>query len=194
MIKYKKLSDFYYFKHDSLTKDFCEHCIEKFKTDDRKKQGRTGIGVDLSIKQSTDINISQYDDWKAEDKIFYESLSKGLEEYRDFHKESLKWLNIEDYEDSGYQIQETLPGGFYTWHHDFYSEQTKSRFLTYIWYLNDIDKGGHTEFIDGTKIKPEAGKLFLFPSTWTFYHQGTKPLKQTKYICTGWIYVDTIFN
>mgnify|MGYP003330289874 CR=1 FL=1 len=99
--------------------------------------------------------------------------------------------DIKDYNDYGYQIQETLPDGFYDWHHDFFSTGKESRFLTYLWYLNTVEEGGHTEFIDGTKIKPEMGKLILFPAAWPFYHRGTKPIREKKYICTGWLYVDS---
>ena len=90
--------------------------------------------------------------------------------------------------DTGYQIQRTLPGEFYTWHNDFYYEQHKSRFLTFIWYLNDVYEDGYTEFIDGTKIEPRTGKMMIFPATWTYQHRGYPPKSETKYICTGWIY------
>lgn len=193
MTEYTKLSDFYYVSKDALSEEFCQHCIKKFKLDPNKTQGKTGGGVILDIKQSTDINISKFDIWKEEDQTFFDSLTKALNEYRDLHKRTLLWLNTDRYDDHGYQIQETVPGGFYKWHHDFFSTEKQARFLTYLWYLNTIDEGGHTEFIDGTKIQPETGKLIIFPAAWPFYHQGTPPVKQTKYICTGWVYLDSSF-
>lgn len=194
MTEYTKLSDFYYIKHNALSEEFCEQCIKKFKKDPNKIQGRTGGGVLPEIKQSRDINISEYDHWKEEDQVFFDSLNEAIAEYRKLHVSKLLWLNTDKYQDYGYQIQETLPGGFYKWHHDFFSKGSESRFLTYIWYLNDVNEGGHTEFIDGTKIKPETGKLILFPAAWPFYHQGTPPVKEKKYICTGWIYIETEFK
>lgn len=188
MTEYTKLSDFYYIKDNALSNEFCEHCIDKFKHDENKIQGKTGSGLILDIKQSMDLNISSYDDWKDEDDVFYNSLNAALYEYKNIHKDKILFLDCNDYTDSGYQIQETIPGGFYSWHHDYFVENELSRILTYIWYLNDIDEGGHTEFIDGFKVQPKTGTLLLFPSTWTYYHQGTPPVKNTKYICTGWIY------
>lgn len=48
----------------------------------------------------------------------------------------------------------------------------KSKLLTFIWYLNTVDEGGETEFLDYHKVKSEKGKLVLFPSEWFFpYHQ-----------------------
>ena len=60
--------------------------------------------------------------------------------------------------------------------------------ITYLFYLNTIEEGGETEFIDGTKIKPETGKLLIFPATWTYEHRGNVPISSNKYICTGWLY------
>ena len=86
-------------------------------------------------------------------------------------------------EDTGYQIQETKPGGFYTWHHD----QIGSRTLTFIWYLNNIVEDGYTEFNTGLKIQPEMGKIVIFPGLWPWVHRGYPPKSENKYICTGWI-------
>lgn len=193
MTEYSKLSDFYYVKYDALTPEFCEHCIQKFKKDPNKTPGKTGAGVVPDIKQSLDMNISNFPDWKEEDSVFFSSLRKTLNEYREIHRKKILWLNTDRYDDYGYQMQETRPGGFYKWHHDFFSTEKQSRYLTYLWYLNTIDEGGHTEFIDGTKIKPETGKILVFPAAWPFYHQGTPPVKQTKYVCTGWVYIDSCF-
>ncbi len=88
-------------------------------------------------------------------------------------------------------MQKTKPGEYYKWHHDSLSNKNKERLLSFIWYLNDVHVGGHTEFIDGTKIKPETGKLLIFPSTWTYVHQGAPPISNTKYIITGWITIET---
>ena len=184
-----KLEDLIYIKHNALEKEFCDHCIEKFKSDNRITQGEIGSGLNLDIKRSMDLNISQLDDWKGEDKIFYNSLHEAFEDYIDQHASYLTNLPNEDYKDTGYQIQETKPGDFYTWHTDYMVDREGwSRVLTYIWYLNDIDEGGETEFVMGNKIKPETGKLMLFPASWMYFHQGCTPTNKTKYITTGWIY------
>ena len=60
--------------------------------------------------------------------------------------------------------------------------------LTFLFYLNTLEEGGHTEFWGNYKIKPETGKLLLFPASWTFPHCGKTPISDNKYIITGWIY------
>jgi hypothetical protein len=81
--------------------------------------------------------------------------------------------------------------GFYIYHNDFLCNYNLQRYrlFTFIFYLNDIIEGGETEFFQGKyRIKPEAGKMIIFPSTWTYPHCGKTPLSNDKYIITGWIY------
>ena len=186
--KKTKSSDFIYIQKDALPRSFCNNVIQKFELDDRKRQGRVGSGVRLDIKRSCDLSITGKEDWKSYDEAFFKSLNNALKEYLRFIPEEyiqFKALNrIED--DTGYQIQKTQPGDYYIWHHD----QTKTRLVTFIWYLNDVKDGGYTEFIDGTRIQPEAGKLIIFPATWDFLHRGVSPKTETKYICTGWVHAE----
>ena len=178
------INEFIYVAEDRLDKDFCKHCIEKFKKDDTKYQGLVGDGVNLKVKQSTDLTITDKDNWKEEDNVFYTSLKNTLESYQE-------WLShpFSDncfrgrIEDTGYQIQETKPGEFYKWHQD----GMDCRMLTIIWYLNDIDEDGYTEFYTGLKIQPKMGKILMFPALWPWIHRGYPPKYETKYICTGWI-------
>ena len=186
--KKTKFSDFIYVERDALPKSFCNNVIEKFEQDDRKRQGQVGGGVCLEIKRSSDLSISELDDWKSYDQAFFRCLNNGLKKYLRFlPEEYIKNKALSELgNDTGYQIQRTQPGDHYIWHHD----QTKTRLVTFIWYLNDVKNGGYTEFIDGTRIQPEAGKLIIFPATWDFLHRGVSPKSETKYLCTGWVHAD----
>lgn len=184
--KKTKSSDFIYIQKDALPKSFCDNVIQKFELDDRKRQGQVGSGVRLDIKRSCDLSISGKEDWKSYDEAFFKSLNNALKEYLRFiPEEYIQFKALGRFEDdTGYQIQKTQPGDYYIWHHD----QTTSRLVTFIWYLNDVKDDGYTEFIDGTRIQPEAGKLIIFPATWDFLHRGVSPKTETKYICTGWVH------
>ena len=195
-------SSFILLKQDSLEKEFCEKVIKKFEEDDRKHEGGVGdLGRYIpEIKKSTDLHISYLEEWKEEDKVFFEALGEGLKEYaqqdflsaldKDDNTSNTIELFSKPLQDSGYQIQRTEPGEYYKWHQDWtYRKDLGSRVLTYIWYLNDITEGGgYTDFLDGTRIIPKQGTLLLFPATWTYYHRGFPPEKETKYISTGWLY------
>ena len=186
--KKTKSSDFIYIQKDALPKSFCNNVIQKFELDDRKRQGQVGSGVRLEIKRSCDLSITGKEDWVSYDEAFFKSLNNALKEYLKFiPQEFIEFKALGRFEDdTGYQIQKTQPGDYYIWHHD----QTKTRLVTFIWYLNDIKDGGYTEFIDGTRIQPEAGKLIIFPATWDFLHRGVSPKTETKYICTGWVHAE----
>ena len=186
--KKTKFSDFIYVERSALPKSFCNNVIEKFEQDDRKRQGQVGGGVHLDIKRSSDLSISKLDDWDSYDQAFFRCLNNGLKKYLRFlPEEYMKNKALSELgNDTGYQIQRTQPGDHYIWHHD----QTTTRLVTFIWYLNDVKDGGYTEFIDGTRIQPEAGKLIIFPATWDFLHRGVSPKTETKYLCTGWVHAD----
>ena len=184
-------SDFIYIADGTLEPEFCKNVIEKFEKDDRKYQGTTGGGVDLDIKRSLDLFISDHSDWKSFDDVFFKSLNKNLNEYwkqlPTIFKGGERVKKLEN--DTGYQIQKTQPGDFYTWHNDASNDEDgNSRVVTFIWYLNDITEGGETVFINKCKIKPKKGSLLIFPATWTYPHCGMVPKSHDKYIVTGWMY------
>lgn len=190
------MNKFIWTKPNALDSKFCKEVISKFDRDLRQTSGRTMGGVNEVVKKSSDIAISRVDGWEKEDKIFYESLSVAIEEYKKYLLENLHTnLSEMDLTDTGYQIQRTIGGeGFYHWHHDFSRQEPHGvRRITFIWYLNTVKgPGGETEFIDGTKIQPEEGKLLFFPATWDFVHRGVMPPKGTvKYLCTGWLYTNS---
>ena len=102
--------------------------------------------------------------------------------------------------DNGYLLMKyTKNTGFYNWHDDSFFElspdknnvdKCSCRMYAFLWYLNDVDIGGETEFIH-KKIKPEKGKLIMFPASKIYQHKGCMPVSNDKYICTGWLYSDS---
>ena len=188
-----------------LESDFCDHIIDKFEKDQSKQAGRTGNGVDILTKVSTDLFISNSDNWKEEDNKLFKALNPHLIDYfkllQNFHQnESSSRFDItKSINDTGYQIQRTEPNGFYTWHDDFDftldNDKTYYRIGTYIFYLNTISEnsGGRTRFrfMDNTSldIRPKKGSLILFPANVLYPHSGEKLKDGLKYIITGWITV-----
>ena len=173
--------------NDSLSKDKCDEIIKRFEnSSDQHYQGRIGQNLkeDTSIKKSTDMVISGKDEWKDIDELLFTSLAKALSRV----KKQFEFFNG-PFKDVGYAVQRTKPGEYYHWHVDSGSHQLSDRQLVAIWYLNDIEgPGGETEFLNqGIKVKPETGKLILFPPFWTHEHRGVKLQKSVKYIATTWV-------
>jgi hypothetical protein len=87
------------------------------------------------------------------------------------------------------RIQKTEPGGgFHNWHFENYDAITCNRVVTWMFYLNDVDEGGETEFLYLNKrIKPRTGRLVIWPASYTHAHRGNPPLTGEKYIITSWL-------
>jgi len=61
------------------------------------------------------------------------------------------------------------------------------RILAFTTYLNSIETGGETEFINqNIKVHPIKGNTILWPAGWTHPHRGIPAPNETKYIVTGW--------
>jgi len=74
-------------------------------------------------------------------------------------------------------------------HSDTWCMRTASRQLSIILYLNDVEEGGGTTFTDlNMTVQPKKGRLLVFPSFYTFTHQGEAPISGPKYIVVSWIH------
>lgn len=77
-------------------------------------------------------------------------------------------------------------GEEYKAHYD--SGSTNRRIISAILYLNDNYEGGEIEFTHlGIKIKPQAGMLILFPSSFPYTHIAHPVTKGKKYALVTWI-------
>ncbi len=172
---------------NSLSRYFCADLIRRFESArDEQYAGRIGQLADenFSIKKSTDLVVSGKQQWEDVDRTLFHALKLALQEFRAgyaFFRGAFK--------DMGYGIQRTDVGEHYHWHVDGGSHEFSHRQLVAIWYLNDVPgPGGETEFLfQHVKIRPEVGKLLLFPPFWTHEHRGVTLEKGVKYIATTWV-------
>ena len=186
----KNFQDLIYENNNALSPDVCDEIILRFKRDERKAPGITTSGeVRPDLKKSVDLNISVIEEWKDIDQILFESLKRDINKYRDKMEKIINiplWSN--KIKDDGYNVKEYKPGDYYNWHVDAYTHNDGwTRTIACIWYLNEVEEGGETEFAFGYKVTPETGKLILFPATWNFPHRGLSPIKGNKYIITSFV-------
>lgn len=87
------------------------------------------------------------------------------------------------------KFQKTKPcEGYHTWHFECGEKFNSGRLLFFIFYLNDVEEGGETEFLyQSLRVKPKQGTLVIAPASYTHTHRGNPPLVGTKYIVTGWV-------
>lgn len=90
------------------------------------------------------------------------------------------------------KLQITKPsGGYHNWHIEQSTGNTACRALAWMIYLNDVEDGGETEFLyQSVRVKPERGKICIWPAGVTHPHRGNPPLAGEKYVLTGWFEYD----
>ena len=186
-IKELEPNSFVFEKCQALDVQFCKSVIERFEQNTQDHyQGRIGqqANQNTDIKRSTDLVVSGKSHWQDVDRALFKSLGLAIREFR----QQFPYFNG-SFKDMGYGLQRTGPGEFYHWHIDGGSHEFSQRQLVAIWYLNDVEgPGGETEFLyQQIKIKPEAGKLVLFPPFWTHEHRGATLQEGIKYIATTWV-------
>ena len=196
------IMDYIYQNNNSLCSELCKEIIEIFENDKNKHDGLTIGGINKKVKDTMDLNIYKTDNKWLEVcnfleteltynlKIYSENINKKYKNVNGFDN-SYEVLN-KNIEITPFMVQRYIKNeGKYIYHNDFNIDYKKKtyRVLTYLFYLNDVVEGGETEFFGGDiKIIPKAGKLIIFPASWTFPHCGKMPISSNKYIITGWIY------
>ncbi len=186
-IREVKPNSFIFEKPASIPAHACEDMISRFEQyKDDQYPGRIGQQAqeDKSIKKSTDLVVSGKAHWKDVDRGLFSSLGVAIKEFR----ETYPYFKG-PFKDMGYAIQRTELSEHYHWHIDGGSHEFSQRQLVAVWYLNDVaGPGGETEFLfQDVKIKPEQGKLLLFPPFWTHEHRGVTLEQGIKYIATTWV-------
>jgi hypothetical protein len=183
----------------------CSFIIDKLEEEQLMGEGRLGDGrVDHNIKKCFDYKISDEivqnsEFWKETNTFLMDLFAKYMQKYLleyvgpeifqlksiEQTKQRLNSVFHGDLKISGMQIQKYIPGCYFKPHVDDIPLGPR-RMVAGILYLNDVDvkDGGSTRFYNGREIQPEIGKIVLFPSTWTYLHQGTELKNGLKYIIT----------
>jgi len=85
-------------------------------------------------------------------------------------------------------------GGYFYYHSEIYPHPNDAennalhRKLLWMFYLNDVEAGGETEFYHQQLVtKPKQGSLVIAPAGFTHTHRGNMPKSNDKYIFTSWV-------
>lgn len=180
-------NSFIFEQQNALSAELCRDMIERFEQHTEEQYpGRIGQTVDENsgVKKTTDLVVSGKEHWKDIDQALFQSLKTALLEFR----ETFPYFKG-PFKDMGYGLQRYQPGEYYHWHIDGGSHDFAMRQLVALWYLNDVQEaGGETEFLyQNLKVKPQTGKLVLFPPFWTHEHRACVLEQGVKYIATTWV-------
>jgi hypothetical protein len=191
-----------YTQENAIPKQLCEEIINYFEGNKQDHNfGSTIGGVVKDVKDTTDISISMINNDQSVEinklkKLILDELDYHISEYykniNNLYKNEIDRIQKPKLGTEGFLIQKYEKGvGKYIYHNDGltsnYANGLLIRELTFIFYLNDVNIGGETEFMNTYKIRPRSGKILLFPSIWTYHHRGNVPISESKYIITGWL-------
>lgn len=190
-----------YQKEKALNEYLCDDLIAMFELNKfKQQQGITIGGLQRNIKETYDMTFSNMSSeyWSDCSKHIIKILYDNLRVWRSQFKLSQEGNALQSHLtiNNPFILQKYEKNrGKYTYHDDFAISDTREhRVATFIFYLNTVENGGETEFMDTFKIKPEKGKLVFFPACWNYYHRGKMPISNNKYIITGWLYANTFVS
>ena len=220
------MNDFLEVFDHALTREQCEDVIARFASSDKVVRGKTGAGVDVRKKDSYDLTIGQYPEWRDVSNMMMAALQKNLVAYMNKYRMMLVGalspqvvhpatgeavlLSLDNFDECGVPYLEELmrtmyragqinvqkylqsSGGYHHWHSEIYPQnascETLHRVLLFQFYLNDVERGGETEFLyQGRKVEARKGRLIIAPAGFTHTHKGHVPVSGDKLIATSWI-------
>jgi hypothetical protein len=181
-----ELNDLIHIYDDVLDFTTCDALIQLFESNSDKherveldkKPNFTQFNLTANCEQTEQIKnihnlvISKVFEYK---KKYYEFV-----DYRCFPtSHAFEQFRIKKYMNDGNDMFDT--------HVDVTDHESSRRFLSFVWYLNDVNVGGETVFSD-LQIQPKTGRMVVFPPLWLFPHRGNRPISNEKYILSTYLH------
>ena len=193
MDKYIKIYD------DVIDADSCNLLIGKFESAEEDQYEEIRQAERDKAIAFTQINLANNADWTSVQNGMLEVFQDYIMHYiNDCNIQPKQWPTTYGYE--AIRIKRYLDNDYdrFDPHVDVMNGETSKRFLAFFVYLNDVDEGGETEFVQLTKpgthiplkIKAQQGRLLMFPPQWMYYHAGLKPVSNSKYLIHSYCHYD----
>jgi hypothetical protein len=181
-----ELNDLIQVYDEVLSPDICNYLI-KFYEDNLDKVETIDIEKKPSFSQLnfTENHKQTEDSAKVHNYIISRVLDhkKKYYEYVDSRcfpsEHAFEQFRIKKYRNNGEDLFDT--------HVDVKDHESSRRFLSFMFYLNDVSEGGETIFT-GLAMKPKLGSLLVFPPLWMYPHKGCSPVSNEKYIMTTYFH------
>ena len=171
----------------------CDKAIEFFEKENSLNKAYDRLqseNSNLLRKNDKAITLNEHiDTWFEDFKPLLLNFDMALRHYQDATG-ILTAYGIEGFKYTNLKIQKTLPTqGYHIWHLEHGPGKDHAhRGLVFTIYLNDVEEGGETEFLNQSiRAKPKKGRIVIFPAAFPFVHRGNPPLKGEKYIMTSWL-------
>ena len=181
-----KLSDLIRVYDNALDSRICALIMQKFE----EMEGEQERVEHQRKPDFTQLNLTQVSNKTPELFYLHQFLVRSALEYRKkYYSECGEWKFPAKNGFEEFRVKRYLNDGndVFERHIDVTDYASARRYLSFLWYLNDVEDGGETVFDDLT-IKPETGKLIVFPPMWMFPHSGERPVSNTKYIISTYLH------
>ena len=168
-----------------LTKDQCQQLIQKFEASG-DQQVRTELE---NHRHFTEININHHKDWEGFVLGLYDKFKPYVTRYHtDCEITKTQWPEKYGFEQMRFKKYNADGKDEFSSHVDVGDYNSARRFLVFFLYLDDNEEGwtGFDEY--DIKVKPEPGRLLMFPPTWTYLHTAFKPKDKPKYIIGSYLH------
>jgi len=181
-----ELNDFIQIYDDSVEGYVCDYLVDFF-----EKSSSIQVKVENDRKPNfTEVNLTENSKQTEEITNIHNYFIQKTFEYRNIYYEFVdKRCFPEEHNFEQFRIKRYIPNeneAFDT-HVDVSDYESARRFLSFLWYLNDVKIGGETEFRHLT-IRPKKARLIVFPPLWTFPHKGVEPTSNSKYILSTYLH------
>ena len=181
-----ELNDFIHIYENALESNICDFLISLFDQVPDKQERHDNDGK----PNFTQFNFTENRDLTPEVEQVHNHVIKNVFTYRDKYYEFVDTRVFpKDHAFEQFRIKKYNPGGEdrFDTHVDVLDYLSARRFLSFMWYLNDVETGGETVFKD-LIIKPKKGTLLVFPPLWMFPHKGNPPITDSKYIMSTYLH------
>lgn len=181
-----ELNDLIHIYEDALESNICDFLISLFDQVVDKHERYDNEGK----PNFTQLNLTENKELTSEVNIIHNHIIKKIFEYRDKYYEFIDQRAFpEEHALEQFRIKKYNPGGDdrFDTHVDVLNHESARRFLSFMWYLNDVETGGHTIFKD-LSIQPKKGTLVMFPPLWMYPHRGDPPISGPKYILSAYLH------
>jgi prolyl 4-hydroxylase len=181
-----ELNDFIKVYDDVLDNDTCNQLIQFFESNNEKQEHINNNYCPNFIQ----LNLTENHKQNSDIQTIHNQLIKKTIEYRDKYYEFVdKNVFPETHAFEQFRIKKYLDNAEYRFdtHVDVTDYSSARRYLSFMWYLNDVEVGGHTVFKDFS-IVPKTGRLLVFPPLWLFPHYAQPALSGVKYIISTYLH------
>jgi hypothetical protein len=181
-----ELNDLIHVYDNSLESDICDFLVSLFDQVVDKHERYDNDGK----PNFTQFNLTENREITPEINNVHSHIIKKVFDYRNKYYEFIDdRVFPKEHAFEQFRIKKYNPGGEdrFDTHVDVMDHDTSRRFLSFMWYLNDVEIGGNTVF-KNLNISPKKGTLVMFPPFWMYPHYGEPPISGPKYIMSAYLH------